>query len=140
MAVLHDALKIHFSHLGNNFEFYFNLLYSVYSLPNIFLPIIGGIFISKYGRRLMYFFFGFFVMLGQFLFAFGCEHGSISFMLIGRVVFGLGGECIALCVNTLIVKWFAKEEMGLSMGLSVSIARVGSVMNGLLSPQLSHVS
>jgi fucose permease len=32
-------------------SFYYNLFYSVYSLPNIVLPICGGLFIDKVGIR-----------------------------------------------------------------------------------------
>lgn len=30
---------------------YFNLLYTVYSIPNIFLPFLGGYFVDKFGVR-----------------------------------------------------------------------------------------
>ena len=31
----------------NDYETMFNLLYTVYSIPNIFLPFFGGYFVSK---------------------------------------------------------------------------------------------
>jgi hypothetical protein len=30
-------------------ELFFNLLYSIYSLPNIVLPLLGGLFIDTFG-------------------------------------------------------------------------------------------
>jgi MFS family permease len=87
----------------------------------------------------MYIIFGLFILIGEFFFAFGCEKKSIFVMLIGRVIFGFGGECIGLCLTGIIVKNFNKNEMGLPLGLSISIARIGSVINGVVSPKLSLV-
>jgi hypothetical protein len=66
-----------------NFEYLFNLLYSVYSLPNVVLPLVGGIMIYKYGYRIMFLVFGFCVLFGQLIFAIGCSTKSISLMLVG---------------------------------------------------------
>jgi len=35
--------------MTNNNEFKYNLLYSVYSYPNIILPLFGGLMIDKLG-------------------------------------------------------------------------------------------
>ncbi len=140
VAVLHGALKTHFDYLKEDFEFYFNLMYSVYSLPNVILPYVGGILIRKLGNNLMFLIFALLITLGQFLFAYGCDAKSISLMLVGRVIFGLGGECIGVSLTGIIVKWFVKSEIGLPLGLSISIGRLGSVINASLSPQMSNVT
>jgi MFS family permease len=70
-----------------NFEYLFNLLYSVYSLPNIVLPLIGGILIFKYGYRSMFLVFGFCVLFGQLIFAIGCSTKSIMLMLVGILIY-----------------------------------------------------
>jgi len=136
VGVLHDSLKIQFSNLSENFEYYFGLLYSLYSLPNIILPFIGGILVMQYGIRTMYVIFGLFILLGQFVFALGCQNYSMNAMLIGRVIFGLGGECINICQNAMIVKWFFKSEIALPLGLTISVSRLGSVMNDVASPKM----
>ena len=40
-------------YMGNpdDYETLFNLLYTVYSIPNIFLPFLGGFFVDKFGVR-----------------------------------------------------------------------------------------
>ncbi len=35
----------------DEFDYVFGLLYSVYSLPNVFLPFLAGYFIHKFGTR-----------------------------------------------------------------------------------------
>lgn len=49
----------------HDFNFYFNLLYSVYSFPNIILPFLGGYFVAKLGARWMNVLFCCFILLGQ---------------------------------------------------------------------------
>jgi len=95
----------------------------------------------KFGIRTMYMVFGIFILLGQFIFSFGCQKYSMNTMLIGRIIFGLGGECINICQNAMIVKWFFKSEIALPLGLTISVSRLGSVMNDVASPMMIvHVS
>jgi MFS family permease len=105
-------------------------------MPNIILPFIGGYLVMKFGVRSTYILFAGLVMLGQFICAIGCQYSSMSIMLMGRVVFGLGGECLNICQNAIIVKWFSKSELALPMGLTISVSRFGSVLNDIYSPRL----
>ena len=90
----------------------------------------------KYGIRAMYVVFGLFILLGQFIFSLGCQQYSMPVMLIGRVIFGLGGECINICQNAMIIKWFFKSEIALPLGLTISVSRLGSVLNDVASPMM----
>jgi len=38
-------------------------------------------------------------------------------MLIGRFLFGLGGESIAVVSCDLVTKWFKNKELAFSMGI-----------------------
>ena len=58
---------------------------------------------------------------------------SISIMLIGRVVFGIGGESVTICQAAILVKWFFKSSISLPLGLTLTISRLGSVLNDVLS-------
>lgn len=132
-------MKNQFKHLGKSFEYYFNMLYSVYSMPNIILPFFGGLLVMYFGIRTMYFVFGVFLMLGQFIFAIGGSYNSIYVMLFGRIVFGFGGESLNITQNAMICKWFLKSEIALPLGMTISISRLGSVLNDNISPRLSTV-
>lgn len=122
--------------LNDSFEYYFGLLYSVYSMPNIILPFIGGYMVMKLGVRSTYLLFSALVMFGQLVCAIGCQYTSINIMLLGRMVFGLGGECLNICQNAIIVKWFSSSQLALPMGLTISVSRFGSVLNDIFSPRL----
>ena len=61
------------------------IMYSVYSLPNTILPLLGGLLIYRYGYRLMFLIFGFLVFMGQFFLALGCSFNSFPIMVLGKV-------------------------------------------------------
>uniref|UniRef100_A0A673WXW8 Lysosomal dipeptide transporter MFSD1 n=1 Tax=Salmo trutta TaxID=8032 RepID=A0A673WXW8_SALTR len=50
-------------------------------------------------------------------------------MEIGRFVFGIGGESLAVAQNTYAVNWFNGKELNLVFGLQLSMARLGSTVN-----------
>jgi nitrate/nitrite transporter NarK len=95
--------------------------------------------IFKYGYRLMFIIFGFCVLLGQMVFAIGCSTQSIPTMLLGRIIFGLGGESLNTVQYAMILQWFAMNEIGFAMGLCLSLARLGNVMNDVISPRIATV-
>lgn len=45
----------------------YNLLYGVYSFPNIVLPLCGGFIVDKLGGRICIILFSFFLILGIFI-------------------------------------------------------------------------
>ena len=50
-------------------------------------------------------------------------------MQVGRFVFGIGGESLAVAQNTYAVSWFKGKELNMVFGFQLSIARVGSTLN-----------
>lgn len=57
-------------------------------------------------------------------------------MLAGRVVFGLGGECMSVAQSAIISAWFKGKELGFALGLNITVARLASVVGGVLIPSL----
>ncbi|RHZ21561.1 hypothetical protein DYB37_007906 [Aphanomyces astaci] len=83
-AALKSQLQQHFNNLpAERYEFLYNLLYTLYSIPNIILPFCGGFLVDRLGAR----------------------------------------------VTLLIVP--------LALGINLSIARLGSVFNNELSPEIA---
>ena len=136
VGATHEHLKSQFKFL-NNFEYYFSLLYSLYSFPNVLLPFIGGMFITVFGNRTMYVIFNMCIIFGQFMFVIGSQMKSITLMIFGRIVFGIGGESINICQTAMIVKWFYKNSISLPLGLTLTVSRLGSVLNDVLSPKIA---
>ena len=136
-GAVHDHLESQFDFLGKNFEYYYNLLYSIYSIVNIFIPFIGGNLIKIYGNKNMFLVFAIIIVIGQLIVYLGCKYNSIYTMLIGRVIFGLGGDNLNVSQMTCVVEWFYKAETSFPMGLTLTISRIGSFFNDVLSPRLA---
>ena len=94
----------------------------------------------KYGYRLMFILFGISILIGQLVFALGCSFSSINVMILGRILFGFGGEAINATQSTLIVNWFSSSELSFALGIALSILRFGSVLNDVLSPIIATVT
>ena len=56
---------------------------------------------------------------GQVIFAGGGLLGSFTIMQIGRFVFGIGGESLAVAQNTYAVTWFKGKELNMVFGFQV---------------------
>uniref|UniRef100_A0AAY5EY39 Lysosomal dipeptide transporter MFSD1 n=1 Tax=Electrophorus electricus TaxID=8005 RepID=A0AAY5EY39_ELEEL len=63
------------------------------------------------------------------IFALGALVDRVWLMELGRFVFGIGGESLAVAQNTYAVNWFKGKELNLVFGLQLSMARVGSTVN-----------
>jgi len=110
------------------------MLYSIYSIPNTILPLIGGVFIDRVGVNICLIIFTIALLAGQLLCAYGIAKGSYELTLAGRLLFGLGGETQGVAVSALLAVWFKDKEMAFAMAANLSLARLGSVVNDQLSP------
>mmetsp|Transcript_21800 Transcript_21800/g.25077 ORF Transcript_21800/g.25077 Transcript_21800/m.25077 type:complete len:98 (+) Transcript_21800:272-565(+) len=75
----------------------YNMLYSMYSYPNIILPFFSGIFIDRLGLTSSTSILFGLCIFGQGLFVIGGYVGNTSglvFSLIGRTFFGMGNESL----------------------------------------------
>jgi len=114
------------------------LLYSVYSFPNIVLAILGGYIIDKVlGVRKATLLFCFLILLGQVLFSIGIQTAMYPLSVVGRFVFGLGGECLTVGQNTYTQMWFKGDIMAFAFGLIVAFSRIGSAVNFFVTPTLA---
>ncbi|CAK6441954.1 unnamed protein product [Pipistrellus nathusii] len=108
----------------------FMLLYAWYSWPNVVLCFLGGFLIDRvFGIRWGTIIFSCFVCIGQVIFALGGIFNAFWLMELGRFVFGIGGESLAVAQNTYAVSWFKGKELNLVFGLQLSMARIGSTVN-----------
>ena len=121
---------------GPLFNYWLSLCYSVYSFPNIILPLLAGTWIERYGLNKSLLLLSVLNCLGQAVFSIGIGWRSFWITLIGRFIFGLGGECLAVAQARLVTDWFIGKELALALGMNLSIARVGTIVNNVMSAWL----
>jgi len=101
------------------------LLQAIYSIPNVFMVLIGGYVVDRIGTRRALFIFGMLCFVGAGLTGLS---GALSVMATGRLVFGLGAESLIVAVTTAVAKWFRGKELSFAFGINLMISRAGSLL------------
>ncbi|TPX65495.1 hypothetical protein SpCBS45565_g05131 [Spizellomyces sp. 'palustris'] len=78
------------------------------------------------------------VCTGQALFAFGVSSRTFEVMVLGRVIFGAGGESLEVATSRITTDWFKGRGLGFAMSLHLSMARIAAASNDNLSPWLAE--
>lgn len=112
-------------------------LYSVYSYPNVILAFFGGFLIDRLGTRFGATLFCSLVLAGQIVFSLGVQFKLYWVCILGRFIFGLGGESLTVAQNTFTARWFAGKNIAVFFGVVVSVSRIGSSINFAVTPQLA---
>ncbi|MDR0966415.1 MAG: MFS transporter [Myxococcales bacterium] len=100
-------------------------LFSIYSLPNLAMLIVSGVFIDRVGARKATLIFAAICAVGAALTAAGAWTGYGT-MLVGRFFFGIGAESLIVAVTAAIARWFKGKELSFAFGINLTIARLGS--------------
>ena len=145
-AVLQDDIQDQIiSKFSSDPNFYYNLFYLVYSWTNMIVSPLAGIAIDKYGRAKCTKVFLTCCIVGSTVYATGAYCTSLSpslrygLMFGGRFLFGLGGGPITICQNSYSSQWFKGHELALAFGCTLTISRIGSVLNFNATPSLYQV-
>ena len=136
-SALHQQLQDYMPP-SDQYETNFNLLYTVYSIPNVILPLFGGNIVDRYGAPRCLTLFATFVCMGAILLSLGVTNQSWNTMYVGRFVFGLGAESLCVAQSTIVSDWFEGKEVALAMGIGLSISRLGSIWNNIVSPKVAN--
>ncbi|MBN2580604.1 MAG: MFS transporter [Pirellulales bacterium] len=99
------------------------MLNAIYSIPNIFMVLIGGLIIDRIGTRWATLLFGGLCTVGAGLTA---ATDLFGVMAAGRLIFGLGAESLIVAVTAALAKWFRGKELSFAFGINLTIARFGS--------------
>lgn len=70
------------------------------------------------------------------MFAYGAANVSYWQMLLGRFIFGVGGDSFFVGKASIVSSWFKGGELAFAFGITLSIGRVGSLVNGIAIPKL----
>ena len=82
----------------------------------------------------MYVIYGIFIALGLLVTALGCNYNYINVMILGKFIHGLGSECIVICKNYMVYKWFHKKNIAMPISIVLSMSRLFVVLDYSISP------
>lgn len=138
MAPLKPMLESQFGWNSSDYGFFT----SAYGWFNVFLfmLIIGGIILDKWGVRITGVASCVLMIAGCFLKYYALSdlslfngtilgiNAQVLMASVGFAIFGVGVETAGITVTKVIVRWFKGHEMALAMGLQVSVARIGTTL------------
>jgi MFS family permease len=107
-------------HFNNN---QIGTLNGIYSLPNIFLVPLGGVLVDRFGARAVIVACTVICLVGAVVTAFGAQ---FAVMALGRLLYGVGSETLAVAVLVALAQWYSGGYMALLFALNLSLARLGS--------------
>jgi len=119
LSPLADVLKQQLGFSDENI----GLLQAIYSFPNIFTVVIGGLIIDRLGLRKSLMIFGVLCLVGP---AITASSGALAVMATGRLIFGMGAESLNVAVTAALARWFKGKELSFAFGLNLTICRLGS--------------
>ncbi len=101
------------------------LLMSLFSLPGLFISLLGGFLSDRYQMRPLA--AGCFLLMigGTTLVALGAD---LRILWLGRIIAGIGAITLSVFLPKLLSQWFKNRELGLAMGLYNTGVPLGSVM------------
>jgi len=115
----------------------FGLLFSSYYIVNLlFVLLIAGFILDRFGIRKAGTFYVFLILFGSLVTSLGAGK-SFIIMLVGRMLFGVGSEATLLVTNKVIARWFKGKELGFAYGLNITVMRFGTVLAFNTSVQIA---
>lgn len=109
-------------------------LNAIYSLPNIFLVVVGGVLADRFTARRMVFYTTALCLVGAVVTALGAQ---FPVMATGRLLFGIGSETLSVATTVALAQWFAGRYFALLFAANLSLARLGSYLADR-SPSFAH--
>ncbi|KAI8358170.1 major facilitator superfamily domain-containing protein [Mortierella sp. GBAus27b] len=133
-AALNTQLQEYLGVPYNDYQYLLSVIYSMYSLPNTVLPFIFGSLMDRFGPNRVILVLSGFTCIGQTIFSIGVQSRQVWTMLLGRAIFGIGGESSSVAQASITTMHFRGHELAFALGLNLSIARLGSAMNTIVTP------
>jgi MFS family permease len=121
----------------NGSQTLYNAWYTAYAWCNMCMSLFAGVLVDRWGTSKCSILFLSLIILGQSIFTLGAflapDHAKTplpyAIMFAGRLVFGLGGGPITIVQNTIAARWFTGKELAFAFGVSLTVSRLGSVIN-----------
>lgn len=101
-------------------------LYTMYSIAAIVAVFIAGILIDWLGIRKSSMLFSLLVLFGASVVAFA---QSMSWLFVGRFIFGAGSEPLVVAQSAMIARWFKGKEIALAFGIALTVSRLGTLFS-----------
>jgi MFS family permease len=111
-------------------------LYSIYSLPNLVLNILGGIIIVKFGLNNCLIIFICCNIVGSLISALGVYYYNYWVIMLGRFVYGCGAENLIVAQYITCNIWFKGKFLSVANTLCICAGLTASIIAFYIVPEM----
>jgi MFS family permease len=101
-------------------------MYTAYSVAAIVSVLVGGVLVDRIGTRRGSLLFSLLIVGGAAIVALA---PGLSWIYIGRLLFGCGSESLVVAQNSILARWFRGRELAFSFGVSLALSRLGTILS-----------
>ncbi|KAM9982410.1 hypothetical protein ACTFIZ_006948 [Dictyostelium cf. discoideum] len=130
-----SMVKIFDEHYDMNASQY-SRLYSVYAIPNIVLVFLGGILVDLIGVNKCSIICSSLLTISTVLCAISSTPANYELLLFSRILLGVGGETMVVCIASYITQFFETSNQSLLFGLQGMWLQIGSLLSFSVLPTL----
>ncbi|KAF8271368.1 major facilitator superfamily domain-containing protein [Lactarius quietus] len=116
----------------------FSLLISAFSLNSTWTPLLGGVLTSRLGTTTFSIIATSIILSGLSVLLVGDVIEDVKLMTLGMFVFGLGISPLSVVQETIIVKFFKSQGLGVPMALGLVVGKAASYLSAHTSYPLSE--
>ena len=106
----------------------FGSFQSALSLPNLFIPFLGGLLLDLRGSPSGTLLFLAFTLIGHTLFTLACEANSYPSALVSRALFGLGQGSTVVAQGRIAAVYFRGHEMVFAIAVCESLHNLSALI------------
>ncbi|KAN0006980.1 hypothetical protein ACTFIU_005173 [Dictyostelium citrinum] len=114
----------------------YSRLYSVYAIPNIVLVFLGGILVDLIGVNKCSIICSSLLTISIVLCAISATPANYELLLFSRILLGVGGETMIVCIASYITQFFETSNQSLLFGLEGMWLQIGSLLAFSVLPTL----
>jgi len=127
-----DLLRSPEAGLGLSYQ-QIGMLSTAYTVAALVVLLASGYVIDRFGARRAIVAFAALCVVAA---AVSASAQNFPALMAGRFLLGLGAEPLIVEVTAVLAKWFKGKELSMALGLNISVSRLGSVINGIVIPQI----
>ncbi|CAM9687208.1 unnamed protein product [Ectocarpus sp. 13 AM-2016] len=114
--------KLHFN------ETKYGTVMSAISIPNLFMPFFGGLFLDSKGHKQGIIIFLSLELIGHVIFTLAMGCGNFWMAVFGEAVYGLGSGAVVVAMRAVVSKFFLAKELTFGMGITIAMACVSKTL------------
>lgn len=102
----------------------YGVLQSSVSIVNTILPVFGGVFLDAFGTAKGSIITTALITIGNVLVSLSTHSKSMSTMVVGRILYGIGSGNVVIVQETILCQWFHGRDLAGVIGLMLTVSRL----------------